>query len=107
MPLNLVTPWDYLKHLDLQYAQLRKRQRGWCGRVSFLYSIVRLGSRELIRAGLKALSFSGIVQTAYVERANLTLRELIAPRSRRTWSTAYDKAHLQLHIHWGLVYYHF
>jgi transposase InsO family protein len=89
----------------LQYAQLRKRRRGW--RVSFLYSIVRLGSRQLIQAGLKALSLSGIVQTAFVERANLTLRELIAPLSRRTWSIAYDKNHLQLHIQGGLAYYHF
>ncbi|MDA1330471.1 MAG: transposase [Chloroflexi bacterium] len=86
----------------LQYAQLRKRRRGW--KVSFLYSVVRLGSRELIRRGLKALSLSGIVQTAYVERANLTLRELIAPLSRRTWSMAYDKQHLFLHIQWGLAY---
>ena len=72
----------------LQYAQLRKRRRGW--RISFLYSIIRLGSRQLIRSGLKALSLSGLVQTAFVERANLTLRELIAPLSRRTWSIAFD-----------------
>ena len=91
--------------MRLQYAQLRKRRQGW--RVSFLYSIVRLGSRQFIRAGLKALSLSGIVQTAFVERANLTLRELIAPLSRRTWSIAYDKQHLWLHIQWGLSYYHF
>jgi IS1 family transposase/transposase-like protein len=89
----------------LQYAQLRKRRRGW--RVSFLYSIIRLGSRQLIRSGLKALSFSGLVQTSFVERANLTLRELIAPLSRRTWSIAYDRQHLHLHIQWGLAYYHF
>ena len=42
-----------------------------------------------------------------MERANLTLRELIAPLSRRTWSLAYDTKHLALHIHWGLAYYHF
>ncbi len=97
--------YHWFPDLRLQYAQLRKRRRGW--KVSFLYSIIRLGSRQLIRAGLKALSFSGIVQTAFVERANLTLRELIAPLSRRTWSIAYDKHHLGLHIQWGLAYYHF
>ena len=85
----------------LQYAQLRKRRRGW--RVSFLYSIIRLGSRQLIRSGLKALSLTGKVQTAFVERANLTLRELIAPLSRRTWSIAFDRHHLRLHIQWGLA----
>ena len=97
--------YHWFPDIRLQYAQLRKRRRG--GKVSFLYSIIRLGSRQLIRAGLKALSFSGIVQTAFVERANLTLRELIAPLSRRTWSIAYDKHHLGLHIQWGLAYYHF
>lgn len=91
--------------IRLKYAQLRKRRQGW--KVSFLYSIIRLGTRQAIRAGLQALNFTGKVQTAFVERANLTLRELIAPLSRRTWSMAYDRYHLTLHIHWGLAYYHF
>ena len=95
----------WLPDVRLQYAQLRKRRRGW--RVSFLNSIIRLGSRQLIRSGLKALSLTGKVQTAFVERANLTLRELIAPLSRRTWSIAFDRQHLHLHIQWGLAYYHF
>ncbi|MCB8945281.1 MAG: IS1 family transposase [Ardenticatenaceae bacterium] len=97
--------YHWLPDVRLLYAQLRKRRQG--RQVSFLYSIIRLGSRYLIRTGLQALAFTGKVQTAFVERANLTLRELIAPLSRRTWSMAYDKYHLTLHIHWGLAYYHF
>jgi IS1 family transposase len=89
----------------LLYAQLRKRRRG--RKVSFLYSIVQLGERAALKAGLIALGFTGTVQTAFVERANLTLRELIAPLSRRTWSIAYDRHHLWLHLQWGLAYYHF
>jgi IS1 family transposase len=88
----------------LQYAQLRKARAGY--RVKFLYSIIRLGTRPAIRARLRALKLSGKVQTAYVERANLTLRELIAPLSRRTWSMAHDRYHLWLHMQWGLAYYH-
>ena len=88
----------------LQYAQLRKRRRG--RKVDFLYSIIRLGDRGIIRATLRKLGFTGTVQTAYVERSNLTLREHIAPLSRRTWSIAYDRYHLWLHIQWGLAYYH-
>jgi hypothetical protein len=53
-----------------------------------------------------AHNLTGKVQTAYVERANLTLRELIAPLSRRTCSIANDRYHLWLHIQWGLAYYH-
>ena len=88
----------------LLYAQIRKAR----GRrtVRFLYSIIRLGTRKVIRNTLRSLGFTGQVQTAYVERANLTMRELIAPLSRRTWSIAYDVQHLWLHIQWGLAYYH-
>ena len=89
----------------LLYAQLRKSRRG--RRIKFVYSIIRLGTREAIRGALEALELSGLVQTSYVERSNLTLRELIAPLSRRTWSLAYDVYHLWLHIQWGLAYYHF
>ena len=88
----------------LQYAQLRKLRQG--RKVTFLYSIIRLGTRDIIRGVLLGLELSGLVQTSFVERANLTLRELIAPLSRRTWSLAYDQQHLWLHIQWGLVYYH-
>lgn len=86
----------------LQYAQLRKRRQ-----VTFLYSIIRLGVRDVIRTTLQQLGFTGTVQTAYIERSNLTLREHIAPLFRRTWSLAHDQYHLWLHIQWGLAYYHF
>ena len=89
----------------LQYAQLYKSRHG--RKVKFLYSLIRLGTRAAIREMLQALELSGLVQTSYVERSNWTLRELIAPLSRRTWSLAYDLYHLWLHIQWGLAYYHF
>jgi len=60
-----------------------------------------------MQARLLAPDLSGHVQTAFVERNNLTLRELIAPLSRRTWPMAYDVYHLWLNIQWGLTYYHF
>jgi IS1 family transposase len=97
--------YHWLPDIRLLYAQLRKRRQG--RQLSFLYSIIRLGSRYLICTGLQALALTGKVQTAFVERENLTLCELIAPLSRRTWSMAYDVYHLGLHIHWSLAYYHF
>ena len=74
--------YHWLPDVRLLYAQLRKRRQGH--QVSFLYSIIRLGSRYLIRTGLQALAFTGKVQTAFVERAvrretarlNWTLRVL-------------------------------
>jgi transposase-like protein/IS1 family transposase len=89
----------------LMYAQLRKRRYG--RNVKFLFSIIQLGDKQEIRERLKALSLTGTIQTAFVERANLTLRHLIAPLARRTWSLAHDRQHLELHVHWGLAYYHF
>jgi hypothetical protein len=88
----------------LQYAQLRKLRQG--RKVTFLSSIIRLGSRNIIRDILIGLELSGLVQTSFVERANLTLRKLIAPLSRRTWSMAYDQQPLWLHIQWALAYCH-
>ena len=84
---------------------MRKERRGYS--VKFIKSVIRLGTRETIRGLLKQFGFTGRVQTAYIERSNLTLRELIAPLSRRTWSLAYDQYHLWLHIQVGLSYYHF
>jgi len=96
--------YHWFPNEKLHYGQIRKDRSG--RRVKFLYSIIRLGTRQVMRVRLLALALSGRVQTAYVERANLTMRELIAPLSRRTWSLANDKYHLWLHIQWGMAYYH-
>jgi IS1 family transposase len=97
--------WHWVPDARLQYGQVRKQRSGQ--RVRFLSSIIRLGTRPVIRTTLQRLGFTGRIQTAYVERSNLTLRELIAPLSRRTWSLANDRKHLWLHLQWGLTYYHF
>ncbi len=88
----------------LQYAQLRKLRQG--RKVTFLFSIIRLGTRQVLSAILRGLGLTGKTQTSYIERSNLTLRELIAPLSRRTWSMAFDREHLLYHLYWGLAYYH-
>jgi len=90
---------------SVSYAQLRKLRQG--RKVKFLYSIIRSGKRELIREVLQQLGFSGIIQTAYIERSNLTLRHIIAPLARRTWALAHDIHHLWLHVNWGIAYYNF
>jgi len=72
-----------------------------------LYSRIRCGTRKQWQTRTMALGFSGQVQTAFVERANLTLRELIAPLARRTWSIARSQDSLLDAIQWGLCSYHF
>jgi IS1 family transposase len=89
----------------LLFAQLLKVKSGY--RLKYLKTRLRCGNRETYRATLQALGFSGLIETAFIERLNLTLRELIAPLSRRTWSIADNPQTLALHVGLGRVYYHF
>ena len=72
-----------------------------------MYTKALCGTRAELRDALQSLDLTGIIMTAYVERVNLTLREHIAPLSRRTWSLAQDEQSLWMHIEWGRAYYHF
>jgi len=90
---------------NLLYGQFRKVRNGF--RITNIYTIVQWGERQAIKTRLQAIGFTGKIQTSVVERLNLTLRELTAPLSRRTWSMAYDRKHLTLHIEWVWSYYHF
>jgi len=76
-------------------------------RITNIYTIVQWGERQIIKKKLQAIDLTGKIQTSFVERMNLTLRELTTPLSRRTWSMAYDDAHLLLHIEWVRCYYHY
>lgn len=66
-------------HVDprLLFGMLYKIKSG--RKLKMLYSHIRYGTRKHWQARTTALGFSGKVQTAFVERANLSLRELIAP----------------------------
>ncbi len=66
-----------------------------------------LGTRDNFRVAMHSLGLTGTIQTAFVERLNLTLRESIATLSRRTWSIAHSMETLQWSIEWGRAYYHF
>jgi hypothetical protein len=56
---------------------------------------------------LQALGLSGRLNTAFVERVNLTLRQSVAALTRRTWSTARRTPRLLLEVAWWRAYYHF
>lgn len=58
-------------------------------------------------ARVHEVGFTGKVQTAQVERLPLTLRDLVAPLSRRTWSVAQSPALLRSHLEWRRADYHF
>jgi transposase InsO family protein len=72
-----------------------------------MFTVAVCGTRQELRLALGSLRLTGRIMTSYVERVNLTLREHIAPLSRRTWSLARDEHTLWLHVQWGRAYYHF
>ena len=47
------------------------------------------------------------MNTALVERVNLTLRRSVAALARRTWSTAQEAPQLLIQLEWWRGYYHF
>ena len=91
--------------VELMYGQVKKRYRR--RRMVRVEYRVQLGTLEELQARLKALGLSGKLNTAFVKRVNLTLRQGIAPMIRRTWGTAQTLDGLKLHIEWERGYYHF
>jgi hypothetical protein len=68
---------------------------------------MRCGTRAALRRALTGLGLSGNLNTAFVERVNLTLRQSVAALVRRTWSTAQEAPQLLLHLELWRAYYHF
>ena len=61
----------------------------------------------MLRSRLKAAGLTGRLNTAFIERLNLTLRQGVALLARRTWGTAQHMSELTLHVEWWRGYYHF
>ena len=90
---------------SLLYGQLRKEHIH--GKVKFSSTRMLLGTRDAFRTAMHDLGLTGTIQTAFVERLNLALRESIATLSRRTWSIAHTLETLRWSIEWGRANYHF
>jgi IS1 family transposase len=89
----------------LIYGQVKKiYRRRKLVRVSH---VMRLGTEDALQATLQGLGFSGRLNTAFIERVNLTARHEIAALARRTWATAQQSPHLLAHLEWWRAYYHF
>jgi hypothetical protein len=68
---------------------------------------MRLLTEAALKASLQGMGFSGRLNTAFIERVNLTVRHEMAALARRTWATAQQSAHLLAHLEWWRAYYHF
>lgn len=89
----------------LLYGQVKKRYRR--RRLVRVRPLMRCGEQEQLCAGRKHLGLSGRINTAFIERLNLTVRQSVAPLARRSWSTAKLAPHLLLHLELWRAYYHY
>ncbi len=89
----------------LIYGQVKKSyRRRKLVRVSH---VMRLGTQADLMVALQKLGLSGRLNTAFIERVNLTVRHGVAALARRTWATAQQSPHLLAHLEWWRAYYHF
>jgi IS1 family transposase len=89
----------------LIYGQLKKGYRR--RRLVRIRQVMRCGTRHQLRTVLQDLGLSGRLNTAFVERVNLTVRQSVAALVRCTWSTAQSAPQLLAHLEWWRAYYHF
>jgi len=92
-------------HAGLLYGQVVKHYRR--RRLVRVERRALIGSLDQLTAALRAQGESGKIQTAFVERLNLTVRQAVATLTRRTWGVAQSSAELLLHLEWWRAYYHF
>lgn len=89
----------------LQYGQMKKH-RVW-RKLKKIEIRVLCGEWQAIKQRLLSLNLRATIQTSFVERVNLTLRQSVAGLARRTWSQSWTVSELQMHLAWYRAYYHF
>ncbi len=89
----------------LIYGQVKKSYRR--RKLVRVTHVMRLGTSAALEATLQGLGFSGRLNTAFIERVNLTVRHGVAALARRTWATAQQTPQLLAHLEWWRAYYHF
>jgi len=89
----------------LIYGQVKKNyQRRKLVRVTH---VMRLGTEAALEVALLGLGLTGRLNTAFIERVNLTVRHGVPALARRTWATAQQAPQLLVHLEWWRAYYHF
>jgi len=89
----------------LLYAQVKKIHRR--RKLVKVERRMLCGEHITLKARLQALGLSGNINTAFIERLNLTIRQGVSFLVRRTWGTAQFSPELELHLEWWRAYYHF
>ena len=90
---------------SLIYGQVKKSYRR--RKLVRVTHVMRLGTEPALTAALQGLGLSGRLNTAFIERVNLTVPHGVAALARRTWATSQQSPHLLAHLEWWRAYYHF
>jgi hypothetical protein len=90
---------------ELIYGQVKKNYRR--RKLVRVTHVMRLGTGAALEDALQRLGFSGRLNTAFIERVNLTVRHGVAALARRTWATTQQAPQLLVHLEWWRAYYHF
>ena len=85
-------------HPDLVYAQLVKHKQQ--GRLKSLTAHIALGVSRLVELGLR-------ISISLVERFNLTLRQTLAPLTRKSLGFCKDRTQLRRRVVFYQVFYNF
>jgi transposase-like protein/IS1 family transposase len=96
---------EWQVNAQLLYGQLKKSYRR--RKLVQVERRMRWGSWEAFHAKLKEQGLSHVLDTAFVERVNLTIRRGIAALQRGSWSTTQTQPHLEVHFQWWLGYYRY
>jgi len=89
----------------LIYGQVKKSYRR--RKMVRVTPVMRLGTQADLTGALQSMGFSGRLNTAFIERVNLTVRHGVAALARRTWATAQQSPQLLATLEWWRAYYHF
>jgi IS1 family transposase len=89
----------------LLYGQVRKVRAGY--RLKRMYTKMLCGQRSAMEAKLQEAGLSGWIQTAFIERLNLTIRHMVSALARRTWALAYNVRSLRSRVALAAAYYNF
>jgi IS1 family transposase len=83
---------------ELSSGQVKKTsQRRKLVRVT---PVMRLGTSAVLTAAFQGLGLTGRLNTAFIERLNLTVRHGAAALARRTWATSQQASQLLAHLQW-------
>src|SRR6266704_2805133 len=89
----------------LMYGQVKKSYRR--RKLVRVTPVMRLGTGAALKVALQKMGLSGRLNTAFIERVNLTVRHGVAALARRTWATAQQSPQLLAHLEWWRACYHF